>query len=157
MKVYERSRLIGQDVGKDFKSTVLTPELSEEFDQSEVHYERSNPRLSYSALQVLKTFNKMKPDDTEFKGVTKDRLRQPLIAELHNLNDDFGEVLPSRQAVETFYARFSDDNQTVFSNWGDGQSFNDDFSMFPIDAPSMPRIDAKALLTQYLEPALRAL
>lgn len=155
-KAYERDRLIDQDVGRDFKATILTPEVSKEFDQESVHYERSNPRLSYSALQALVAFNTMSADDPDFNGVEKERLRQPLISALHNLNDDFGEVLPSRQTAEAFYERYRQDNQTVFNTWGDGQSFNDNFSMFPTEADAAPQINAEAMLNRYLKPVLKA-
>ena len=153
VRAYERKRLVDNDVGKDFKSLILSPEVSTIFDNSSVHYERSNPRLSFSALQALVAFNKMSPQDSQFGGVDKENLRQPLIKVLHNLNDDFGEVLPSRDSAESFYERFKSDNQTVFDNWGDGQNFSEDFSLFPANADAIPQIDAQALLTPLLESA----
>ena len=157
-KIYERNRLTDQDVGKDFKATILPPDISKKFDKKKsVHYERSNPRLSFSALQALVAFNRKHSGDAEFNGVEKERLRQPLITALHSLRDDFGEVLPARKTAEAFYERFRKDNQQVFEQWGDGQTFNEDFSMFPTEADSIPAVDANALLSQYLKPVISAL
>lgn len=150
VRIFEKDRLVGGDVGKDFKAQALSAEVQKRLEKKEVQYELSNPRLSHSALETLLEFNKMTANDPILKGKSKAELRQPLISALHELKDDFGEVLPTRSSALAYYEHFRKDNQTLFDTWSDGQSFTENFSMFPEEHRDIPEVDARRLLEQYL-------
>jgi len=122
VNVYERDRLIGNDIGHDFKAKIFPPKLLARLEERELHFERSNPRLSYSALNTLLEFNKT----------------------------NFGEMLPARNEAVDFYEHFIDDNRALFEKFGITEGFTDDFSMYPDENHEAPVINVKALLTDYV-------
>ena len=150
VRIFEKNRLIGNDVGQDFKAHMFSDDINAQLENEPLHYERSNPRLSHSALETLLEFNRMPEDDSILKGMSKAELRQPLISALHELKDDGAQLLPSRKLSEEFYEHFRKENQTVFDTWGDGQSFDDDFSMYPDNPIDLEPVAVRELLEQYL-------
>ncbi len=149
-KVYERDRLIGNDVGHDFKASTLSDEIISRLEKRPLHYERSNPRLSYTALKALLEFNRMDANDALLQGNNKPSIRQALITKLHDVNDEHGEMLPPRSTALEFYERFRSDNERVFNDYGKGDSFNENFSMFPETESDAPAVDALGVLTAQL-------
>lgn len=150
-RVYERNRLVGKDIGHDFKTNILTPKILKKLERSTLQYETSNPRLSFTALKALQAFNRMDTTDAMLRGAEKASIRQALIRSLHDVNDEFGEMLPPRDTAENFYSRFRDDNARMFTHYGDGHSFNEDFSKFPESKLQMPEVDALSVLSKRLE------
>ena len=124
--------------------------MQKKLKQADLHYERSNPRLSHSALETLLEFNRLPEDDPLLKGANKAEIRQAVITALHTIKDEYGEVLPPRRDAMRYYESFRNDNQMLFDNWADGQSFGDDFTMYPDEASAAPEVNTQALLSQCL-------
>ncbi len=148
-KIFEPERLTDRDVVKDFEQYLdVKSRISSD---ANLQYEKSNERLSYSALATLVEFNKLDAMDARLKGMSKESMRQKIISIMHGLDDEHGEVLPLRSSAEAFYAAFSDSNNAFFNTWLDGNGFNPDFSKYPDSDTELPVIDTDALLDQVLD------
>jgi len=153
VRIFEKEQLIGGDVGKDFKANIFSSDTLAKLENENLVYEQSNPRLSHSALETLISFNGLPDDDPLLKGKSKAELRQPLIKVLHELKDDFGEVLPPKSEALNYYQHFSKSNQTLFDTWADGQTFNDNFDMYPEENTHVPEVNVRPLLEEYVSKA----
>ncbi len=151
--VFEREKLKDHNVVKDFESQIgANNELAS---AGGFKYERSNERLSYSALAALIEFNLADKSDELLMGLTKESIRQKLIKELHNVTDSLGEVLPTRDAALNFYEYFVDNNEQFAQNWLENDGFNTDFSKYPLTAGALPEVDSREILRTALSHCLK--
>ncbi len=153
--VYRSSLMQGGNVVQDFvKKFIYAGDISETQFKF-IEGDRSNPRLSYSALCTLIEFNKLADDDPMLQGQAKTKLRRKLIDALHSLNDDHGELLPQRDSATIFYDRFREANQMILDKWPAMGGFSDEFDMYPTSDTVLPNIDSKTLLSKTLQAILR--
>lgn len=153
--IYRPSLMEGGNVVHDFvKKFVYAGDIAETQFKF-IEGDRSNPRLSYSALCTLVEFNKLTEDDPLLEGHAKTKLRKKLIDALHGLKDEYGELLPQRDSAINFYDRFREANQMILDKWPAMGAFSDEFDMYTASANTHPNIDSKTLLSNTLKPLLR--
>ena len=149
VRVFEKNRLHNGNVVDDFCQVVgLTLPDSNQYVNV-----NSNERLSVTAQEMLLRFNHL-DDNSELLGELKKRhIRQPLIARLHNLTDNYPKILSARDDVKAFYAHYKERNDQLAAQWLDGDGFDESFDNYPESAVELPEINAQ----QELEKAVSEL
>jgi len=149
VRVFEKARLHNGNVVDDFCQIVgLTLPDSNQYVNV-----NSNERLSVTAQETLLRFNHLNENSELLGGLKKRYIRQPLIAHLHNLSDNYSKILPAREDVKAFYAHYKERNDQLAAQWLNGNGFDESFDTYPESAVEHPNIDAQ----QELENALSEL
>ncbi len=157
--VFEPQHMHDKSVVNDFAKKFVCGNDAQDPLLSKVKNRQSNPRLSYSALKTLIEFNNLANDDPALQGMAKPTIRQALITALHDIKDDYGELLPEQASAITFYERFKQGNEQLFMKWPGTGGFSNDFSMYPADGDLLPELDVRETLSSTLaqiKPAKRA-
>lgn len=136
VRLFEKPRLIGNDVVSDFHSVSNIDNLGLEL----VRPPSVNEALSFTALCVLREFNKLQESDSRLLGYEKSDIRAYLLDAVQGMQDSYGRILPSRSSALAFYERFEKDNQWVADKWLNGVGFDMNFEMYPESASSEPVI-----------------
>lgn len=136
VRLFEKSRLIGNDVVADFQSVTNIDTLGLNL----VRPKSVNEALSYTALCVLREFNKLAESDSRLLGYSKSDVRSYLLDAVQGIQDSFGRVLPGKSSALAFYDRFKADNQWVADKWLNGAGFDESFEVYPEVICSLPEI-----------------
>ena len=140
VRLFERSRMHGNDVVSDFHSVTGIDKLGIEL----VTPEPVNEALSYTALCVLREFNKLDQSDSRLLGYLKSDVRLYLLDSVQGIQDSFGRVLPAKSSALAFYDLFKADNQWIADHFLDGSGFDESFENYPElseDEPHIPDLD----------------
>jgi hypothetical protein len=150
VRLFEKPRLIGNDVVSDFQSVTNIDTLGLDL----VRPKSVNEALSYTALCLLCEFNKLAESDSRLLGYSKSDVRSFLLVTVQDIQDSFGRILPGKSSALAFYDRFKADNQWVADRWLNGAGFDETFEAYPevISAvPEIPNLDIKLdmLISEY--------
>jgi len=152
VRLFEKPRLIGNDVVSDFKSFSGIESMSVSLESPA----SVNEALSFTGLSLLRRFNSLENEDARLLGYAKPDLRGYMLSAAENIRDEFGRIMPARSSALDFYHRYRDDNQWIADQWLNGEGFNDNFDDYPETAtaePLIPDLDQRLdeLLTQFSE------
>lgn len=127
VRLFEKSRLIGNDVVSDFASITKISKLKLDLAKPS----SVNEALSFTALCVLREFNTLAESDSRLLGYTKADVRSYLLDAVQEIHDSHGRVLPGKAAALAFYEQFITDNQWVADVWLSGAGFDENFETYP--------------------------
>jgi hypothetical protein len=136
VRLFEKSRLIDNDVVSDFQSVSGIDKLRLDLDRPN----SVNEALSFTALSVLRKFNKLAESDSRLLGYSKSDVRSYLLDAVQGIQDSLGRVLPARSSANKFYSCFKADNQWIAERWLNGRGFNENFESYPELIPGQPEI-----------------
>lgn len=136
IRLFEKSRLIGNDVVSDFQNLTNIDTLGLDF----VRPDSVNEALSFTALCVLREFNKLGESDSRLLGYSKSDVRLYLLDAVQGVQDSYGRVLPGRSAAIVFYDRFKADNQWIAETWLNCEGFDENFDVYPELSSNEPEI-----------------
>jgi len=150
VRLFERGRLSGGDVVRDFVHTSGIDRVL----PRPVFPVSANEALSWTAQAVLRTFNRLADDDPILLGIDRAAFVPYLLNRLEGIADEHGQVLPSRTSARAFYARFEEANARISERWLGGEGFDERFDDYPDDGFRAPVVaDAKerlhALIVQW--------
>ena len=136
VRLFERKRLVGGDVIRDFCDVCDIDMQQGDW----VMPETENEALSHTALSILRSFNGLAANDPRLQRHSKQQLRGYLLQQVQTITDDFGRVLPSRASAEMFYERFAEGNEWIADRWLNGQGFEMSFDDYPLHAAEAPEV-----------------
>jgi hypothetical protein len=142
VRLFEKSRLVGHDVVSDFQSVTSINDLGLDL----VSPDSVNEALSFTALCVLREFNKLDESDSRLLGYSKSDVRSYLLDAVQGIQDSWGRLLPAKSSALAFYDRFKADNQWVADRWLNGAGFDENFKSYPefsSDEPEIADLDTK--------------
>lgn len=146
VRLYDRAALIGGDVARDFAATTG---IADRVDVDALTLERSNPRLSHFALEVLREYNRRQRADSGDSGVFSPQQRMQLVDALQELPvEEAADPMPARSEALSMYAHYRDRNRQFCKEWLGELAFNETFSEYPefaIPAPDVQEAAANAL------------
>lgn len=149
LRVFDKTQLRGGDVVEDFKHYLPLPEHLRA--PGALIKRRSNPRLSSTALALLRLFNTLPEDDALLAERTSPICRQALIRRLHETTDLLGQVMPSQRQASALLSRFAHDNEQLHRDWLTAGAFDDSVSMYPVHELTEPEGDFRAQLATVLD------
>ena len=127
-RVYDKNKLINQDLIDDFIKTTGLFELSEPFTRPN----NKNEAISEIVQAILISFNRKFPSHINNKPCQfSGKVRKQLVSELTKLIKG-PPMMPSREKALKFYQNFAESNHMLASTWFGGSNiFSEDFSMYP--------------------------
>lgn len=145
VRLFDRDRLVGGDVVRDFISTTGAG-LSL---RAPVYPEIENEALSWTAQEILRHHNALADSDRGLDGLDRARFTVFFLEALQRIEDSFGKVLPPRSEAQAFMRRFEEDNVVVANTWLAGAGFGHEFGEYPDSDQNLPVVDDVA--TRYLD------
>jgi len=140
VRVFEKARLIGNDVVSDFQSVAGIDTLNLELTRPD----SVNEALSATALCILREFNKLAESDSRLLGYVKSDVRLYLLDAVQGIEDSFGRVLPGLSSALAFYDNYKADNQWIADKWLNGEGFKESFDTYPeviVNEPEIADLD----------------
>lgn len=140
VRIFERSRLDGNDVVSDFQRLTEMDSLGLDL----VRPESVNEALSFTALRLLQEFNKLDQSDSRLLGYAKQDVRSYLLDAVQEIQDSHGRFLPAKLSATAFYENFKSDNQWIADRWLNGSGFDENFDTYPevfSDEPQIADLD----------------
>jgi len=142
VRLFEKSRLVGNDVVSDFQSVTNIDTLGLNL----VSPASANEALSHTALCLLREFNALTESDSRLLGYDKSDVRMFLLDAVQDIQDSYGRALPEKHSALAFYDPFKADNQWLAEKWLDGVGFDENFDRYPAivaDAPEIADLDVQ--------------
>jgi hypothetical protein len=136
VRLFEKQRLIGNDVVSDFQNVTSINTLKLDL----VKPNSVNEALSFTALCVLREFNKLTESDSRLLGYSKSDVRLYLLDAVQNIQDSYGRVLPKKSSALAFYDRYKLDNQWIADKWLNSAGFDENFDVYPELASEEPEV-----------------